>query len=231
MIDQAEFFESTNNLLDKRKTGQCRGGVLYSRLATLRPGRFYLLGFNPGGSADDPQAPTLEQDLLTLQRDERPNAYVEEQWGPHTCGQAPFQKRVKALAEVLGANVEDICASNLIFVKSSRAHEVAYPALATECWPVHQLIMKIDSPYVILSIGNGARSAYGYIRNGLASGVDDIVSIESKKAEYGKWLLKACKCCISGRQTIVIGLPHFSYYPLDNAKYSSVVDGWLKMLL
>lgn len=194
-----------------------RGGLLYSGLHTLAPGAYYLLGFNPGGAEHDPSAPTIEQDIETLRANMRRNAYVEECWGPHKKpGDAPFQRRVQTLAQLLGVQLQDICASNLIFCKSSRSSDVPYPQYADKCWPVHERILEIVSPQCIVTIGNSERwSAYSYLKALLLkTDKNETMLVQIASSGHGRYSLKAFKARYNGRSFMVIGLPHLSYYSL-----------------
>jgi len=51
------------------------GGILYSSHETLRPGRVYLLGFNPGGSNGAPLGESVTSMLSYSD-----NAYIDESW-------------------------------------------------------------------------------------------------------------------------------------------------------
>jgi|SRR5579863_5064275 len=227
MAPLTSFFAAAAQILRDPGFSGIRGGILYSGLCTLKQGPGYLLGFNPGGDADDPMAPTLEQDLECLARDGRVNAYLDEEWGSHAKGNAPFQKRVQALAQLLGYELRDLCASNLIFMKSSRAHMRPYPGDAKLCWPVHRLILDIVQPKVIVCIGNSSRSAYGFLKSGLVPEIVDCKELPFGTAGYGNWHLKAFSCTLQNRRSLVIGLPHFSYYPLDRAPYHELAKDWL----
>jgi len=85
------------------------GSVLYSAQSTLRPGKLYLLGLNPGG--DPTRHHTIGEDLDQLPHRKR-NAYIHESWERHReAGRAPLQQRVQWLMRKLGQDVEDVCAA------------------------------------------------------------------------------------------------------------------------
>jgi hypothetical protein len=102
------------------------GKVLYSTTTTLCPGPIYLLGLNPGGDpSEEPE--TVGESLEGLRRGGT-NSYLDEVWEHQTCaGKAPLQRRVQWLAHEMGVELQEICAANLIFVRSKNAAQSEYP--------------------------------------------------------------------------------------------------------
>ncbi len=212
-----EFFSFTHAHLAEAGILTRRGGVLYSELHTLAPGRFYFLGFNPGGPADDPSALTIEEDIEKLREDRLRNRYLHESWGQHdTPGDAPFQKRMRSLAFLLGVQLQNVCASNLIFCKSRKANDIAFPLYANKCWPVHERILDIVSPQYIVTIGNHEqRSAYSFLKTRFNIFDGNATSpVQTARSGHRRYTLKVFRVQYNGRLLKVIGLPHFSYYSL-----------------
>ena len=192
---------SRNNLaglLDKP------GSILYSSHATLKPGDAYLLGFNPGGSGGNPVEQSINQ-LLTSTT----NAYIDERWenknGAWASGEAPLQKRVQWILKSIKLNPRDVCASNLIFFRSREASDMSF-SLAKQCWPVHEAILSIVKPKLIIAFGNSGTSPYGYLRS-IFEGKE-----ESFPSGHGNWQIKGFNSKINGRPVYVAGLPHLSRY-------------------
>jgi hypothetical protein len=191
------------------------GGVLYSAADTLSQGDIYVLGLNPGG--DD--GPTIAQDLdaLTTKKD---NCYLDESWGTknrrYPAGQHPLQQRLKWLIDALGYDLRRVCASNLIFIKSRDAGGVHYPGDADLCWPVHERILRVVRPKVILTFG---KSPYAYLLQRLAA------SDHAMSSGHGSWKCRGFETKMTNRRLFVAGIPHLSWYsPIDK---QAVVD-WLK---
>lgn len=180
------------------------GGVLYSSHETLQPGDVYLLGFNPGGSGNRPLGESIDSMLSYSD-----NAYIDECWangvGTWEAGKSPLQERICWLLTSMGLNPREVCAANLIFLQSRNASGINY-SLAKRCWVVHEAILKVVKPKLILAFGNSNVSPYAYLR-AMFGGEE-----ESMPAGHGSWLIKRFRCEIDGRPTYIVGLPHLSRY-------------------
>lgn len=180
------------------------GSILYSSHETLKHGDVYLLGFNPGGAGGNPIEQSINSMLTNIG-----NSYLDESWENHngvwTNGEAPLQKRVQWLLENLGLNARDVCASNLIFLQSREASHISF-SLAKKCWPVHEIILNIIKPKLIIAFGNSKVSPFGYLHT--MFGGDE----EYFPSGHGNWSLKGFSCEINGRSVYVAGLPHLSRY-------------------
>lgn len=202
------------------------GAILYSGHDTLRRGDVYLLGFNPGGGDDGTLklSGSIANMLVSTE-----NKYLDEVWGDVESrkeGEAPLQKRVQWLLEAIGLKTRDVCASNLIFVQSRKAEHVDYAAMAKACWPVHEAIIEIVRPRLILAYGNSEVSPYRYLHN-IVGGIEDNISI-LPDAMHGNWRVRGFATNIAGQQTYVAGLPHLSRYdPRGNAGIVSWLRGKL----
>jgi hypothetical protein len=190
--------ESLSDLLD------ASGSILYSSHETLTSGEVYLLGFNPGGSGGNPLWQNIDSMLLNTT-----NAYLDESWENNNSvwanGEAPLQKRVQWILESIGLNTRDVCASNLIFLQSRGAGDISY-SLAEKCWPVHEAILNIVKPKLIITFGNSSISPYGFMHSMLGGNEEYFPS------GHGNWTLKGFNCQIGGRSVYIAGLPHLSRY-------------------
>jgi hypothetical protein len=207
------------------------GSVLYSSPETLKPGRFYFIAFNPGGKPTDDPRETIKFHTESLK--EGYNAFLREDWSSdkrkYACGQAPHQKNVQALARLLGVQIENLFATELIFLRSWSADGVDYTELAKKCWRVHQWMLEIVQPSVIVSNGNAdGKSAYTFVLNTFRGEGLAVNELKPAQSGHGRFWLKAAR--IQGNQTVntVLGIPHLSYYHLFNQPYNSIVDSWLK---
>jgi len=128
------------------------GSILYSSHKTLKPGDVYLLGFNPGGAGGNPLKFSIDSMLF-----DESNAYLDESWenrnGSWAKGEAPLQKRICWLLRRLKLNPREVCASNLIFFQSREAKDINY-SLAETCWPIHEAILEVLQPKLIICFGN-----------------------------------------------------------------------------
>lgn len=194
------------------------GGILYSSVNTLTQGDIYVLGLNPGGES----GPSIYEHLVALPG-KVDNSYIDESWenraGCYPPGGAPLQRRLKWLVESLGYDLRQICASNLIFMRSPDASGINYPMDADLCWPVHEQIINVVRPKLILSFGNSSVSPYEFLRQRFTG--DE----EWMPSGHGTWMCKGFMAAAQGHKFYVAGLPHLSRYsPINKA---NVVD-WLR---
>jgi hypothetical protein len=206
--------ESLGTILDKS------GTILYSSCETLKPGKYYFLGLNPGGS--DEGTNTIQQSLIELELGSSTrNAYLDEDWsGSRSYGKGchPLQKSFKFLFKELGEDPYTVCASNLIFTRSRDERDAGYPELAELCWPVHEAILRVVQPHAIITFGD---KTFKFIAKQLGGG-----SVQYFHSGHGNW---ACQSLIKKGAPSLIGLPHLSRYALYNhreviGKISSLIE-------
>lgn len=204
------------------------GSILYSSYTTLKPGPFYLLGLNPGGEEGETLRHCIDHTFEYMG-----NSYLDEHWPTKTRqyvrGGHPLQRHLVFLFNALGQDIRNVCGSNLIFTKSIGQGGAGYPQNADICWPVHQHIITIVRPSILLVFGNGQLSPFSYIWNlhvrTTGSSPEEISRIP---AQYGNWMCRAFRTRIEGCPVLVIGLPHLSRYSLDNRP--TVMD-WIRNLV
>lgn len=204
-----------------------RGEILYSEFSTMTSGNFYILGLNPGGPINS--GDTIAQRLNDLPK--KKNAYLDEDWSSanrhYDPGCHPLQRHLQLLMKELGQQLRCVCASNLIFTRSPNQYGSAYPGQADLCWPVHEMVLEIVRPNVIITFGNGSISPYKF----LALKHDKATGKSPREctclAENGKWLCKAFKTelCNHHLSSLIIGLPHLSRYTIE--RRPKVVN-WIK---
>ena len=187
------------------------GAVLYSSNRTLAPGRYYLMGLNPGG---DPQGESVGQSLRSLLVYEG-NAYLDEDWSTprktYGVGRAPLQRNVQLLGDaILSVGVRTVCAANLIFCRSRVGVGIDYPSDADSCWPVHEVMIERVNPQALVVFGNGPKSPYAYLRAKLAGHGPE----SSVLAGHADWTCRSFTTVLCGAERAVIGLPHLSRYKL-----------------
>jgi hypothetical protein len=181
------------------------GSILYSSHETLKPGNVYLLGFNPGGAGGN----QLSNNIENLLNNES-NAYLDESWknlnGTWEIGEAPLQKRICWLLDTIGFDPREVCASNLIFFQSREAKDINFN-LAQRCWPIHEAIIKIVKPKLIISFGNSEISPYRFLHRMLGG-----TEVKPQPARQGNWKVKGFNTSINCQAIYVAGLPHLSRY-------------------
>ena len=164
---------------DAEAWSQRPGAVLYSNMSTIRPGRFYLLGINPGGVGGS----SIRE---TLCAEEGTNHFADQCWQPScstTCehldpitgrlrpeARVPMQERVCDLIEALGAAPAAILSTNLAFARSPKLDKLSNAGeWFRRCWPVHQALLREVRPAWIMMLGYG--EAYYFVtERGTAKG-------------------------------------------------------------
>ncbi len=183
------------------------GEVLFSAAHTLREGDIYICGLNPGGD-DAPHHHTIREDLERLPH-KSSNNYLDESWRQrgrrYSQGAAPLQCRLRWLIEALGYDLREVCASNLIFARSRGEAGSGYPEYAQICWPVHERILRIVRPKMIMVYG---KPPFEFLcqRSMRLSPIDSIWSGRDT------WKCRAFRAKVAAQEVIVIGLPHLSRY-------------------
>jgi hypothetical protein len=181
------------------------GRVLYSSSRTLRRGQYYFLGLNPGGTEKE----TIEGSLNRLST-YLENAYVDERWkhGSLPPGEHPLQRNARRLFTALGADIKDVCASNLIFSRSVTAAQAGYPRKALICWPVHEMILQIVHPRAILTFG---QQPFDFLREKLTA------NARLRDIPTGRRDGWTCRVARTSSGLILLGLPHLSWFrPSDD---------------
>ncbi len=194
------------------------GGILYSSHETIRPGSVYFLGLNPGGCG----GPKLSERIENLLSQEG-NVYLDEAWqneaALYESGQAPLQKRAVWLLENIDFEPRNVLSSNLIFIQSKDESGVSFLQDANDCWPVHEALLSIVRPRLILAYGNSKFSPYSYIHS-IYGGQQCYAP-----SGHGNWSLKGFNAKIAGSDVFVAGIPHLSRYdPIGKQQ----VLNWIK---
>ena len=179
------------------------GYVFYSDAKSLAPCPIYLLGHNPGGSPEDQADATVRASLAALP-DKTLNNYLDEAWVTATGrswsnGQAPLQRRVVWLLQQLGFEPRAVPSSNLIFVRSVDVLGSAFQELSDLCWPVHEYVMGIVQPKLLLVFGNSNPSPYTYLAEKFAPRGE-----HTELSGHGNWL---CRAFTTSTGLTVVGLP------------------------
>jgi hypothetical protein len=191
-----QFYEAAielNELLDQS------GSILYSPLNTLTKGDYYLLGINPGGKGGD----SIQEHLSQLSGSTR-SAYYADDWDSNT-----LQKRLVTLFKHASLNLDNICSSNLIFLRSVSEGQLpksryAKGELIDKCWKVHKVILGIVQPKYIVTFG---KLPYTYVSTKLG-----MKETATKPAGHGKWLIRIAKSTYPENEQYIISFPHLSRY-------------------
>lgn len=214
-MNHSEFTAFVKDTLGDRVREQ--GATLYSAFDTLKKGKLYILGLNPGGG----DSITIEQSLDQI-LDPSYNQYLM-QWD-RAEGEHPLQKNIQVIAQQFSLKVQEVCASNLIFTRSVGQDGANY-SLRNDYWPIHRRILKIVQPKVIVAFGNGPISPYQHLLD-ISQNKAETDSVESG---HGEFACVSFKAEIDNQLMTVIGLPHLSRYHLytDNPAKKKVLE-WIK---
>lgn len=209
------------------------GWTLYSSINTVKKGKIYVIGLNPG---DDPAENKIENSFDKIKH-ETYNAYLYENWSTSRrkflVGEHPLQKNLKILAELFGLKVNDVCATNLIF-EGSRNQDGIRKVDREKYWNIHKRIIEVIEPKIIITFGNGQGSPYQYLRYSKAQKITyegDFLYQGKPNCGHGKYRCKSFVGEIENRDTAVIGLPHLSTYSLWTAHENPVkkeVLNWIR---
>ena len=135
------------------------GGVFYSSPAAFStPSKIYLLGLNPGGSAEPNTEATVGRNLaIWRQREAGWSEYTSERWEGAEPGEYGIQRPIRALFKRLGLNVADVPASNAVFVRSNNEDKLDRKVeLLQRCWPVHEAVIRDLGVTTVLCLGGTA---------------------------------------------------------------------------
>ncbi len=188
----------------------CNGEVIYSSKESLKKGKYYFLGLNPGGEGFI----TIKKDLDHLLEKGDENSICDLDWNAskneYDPGQSPLQLSIKYLFnDILKHEIHDVFATNLIFKTTNNSDSLNF-GLAGLCWGVHLLALSIVQPEIIITCGNGKnKSAFSFIAD-IYSG-----DIESHPLA-GTFCIKVSRIKILNHPILLIGLPHLSYFKIIN---------------
>lgn len=135
-----------------RRGDQLGWRLLSSPWETVSGAKVAFVGLQPGGGF----APSDHPDLCTPHG----SAYVTESWGGAAPGQAPLQRQVRALFDMLGVAPEAVLAGNLVPFRSPNAK--SYPNMGTAVafgealWA--DLLIAAQPRLVITMAGDATRS-------------------------------------------------------------------------
>lgn len=161
------------------------GGVFYSSPSAFsRPSKLYLLGLNPGGSAEPNTEATIGKSLANWRQCAADwCAYTSESWEGAPEGEYGIQPRIRALFDQLATNLADVPASNVVFVRSSVEAKLERKAEMLErCWPVHEAVIRDLGVTTVLCLG---KTAGRWVRSRLgAHQLDDHFEENYDKRHY-----------------------------------------------
>jgi hypothetical protein len=200
------------------------GRFLYSQLFTLRPGPFYLLGFNPSIDKNNKEDKKRLCEEIRDWPAKNINAIEKEKWPSN------LQRNIKRLFTALDYDFRLVCASNLFFLHSKE--RCSLPMKPEEVldahWRVHEQVLELVRPKCIIAFGTAKKGGtYIQIRNLLIQRCGDASFEENEKCFYSGH--KGYSCYTTEglykysepktrkvRPLKLIGIPHLSRYSPEN---------------
>jgi len=209
-----------NSLLEETGLSDVSGKLLYSGADTLRAGELYVLGFNPGGDAENGYM-TVSEHLKNL----KPafNEYLDGRWGKpgeeKPAGSKILQRRVNWMLKQLDYDTRQVCASNLIFARSRHIQNLTgnLELLVEACWPVHEFIIRTVKPKAIIALG---QKTFEQIRR-----QTNLNPVEHFSSGHADWQVSATTINFYGREITLVAPPHLSIYKID--AHQDVIT-WIK---
>ncbi len=205
------------------------GAVLYSPASSLRPGKIFIMGLNPGGNPVHIPNPMIDVNAPDQ------SVYTHDCWqpdceGPKHCSHVDangkvqekylvkHQRNMIALADTLGIMPSEIFSANAIFARSTSKDELrAQTGLGMWewweiCWSVHQHFLAIVRPKIIVTLGYGENSsAFGLLRSKAGSPAKSFL-IENGPRSGPNFEARFDLGESDDLNTRVIGIPHPSWY-------------------
>ena len=208
MSDEAldEFSSELKQRIEKFYTQhgyQLGWRLLASPKATLQTADIALIGQTPGGDRDYPEHPNFCT---------RPgeSAYRDEVWGDYRRGEAPLQKQVCVLFDRLGVAPHDVLSGHFVPFRSPEYDELRHKkeaeAFSRKLW---QDIFDVAKPKLVIALGGVAFAGL----HGILQGTE----IEKISIDWGKVSARRADC----NQCVLVGLPHFSRFPIMSRKNSA----------
>lgn len=213
------------------------GSVLGASASTLRPGRFYIIGLNPGG---DPtmHGQTIRQSLRGPDHplgwcahshdcwkcDDRPTCqHLDPDGRVAEVHLRPHQRRVQAAYRALGVVPGEVLATNAIFARSTGEDTLhGTGGLSAwgwweKCWPVHQRMLAEVRPEWIVTLGKGyGTSAFGFLMDKAKVRRRDVRPLGNDDYSDARTFVGTLGLVERSLAVRVLGLPHPSYYGVSD---------------
>ena len=225
--------EAIKNKLEEIGFEKEPGSVLYSGNQTIRKGKFYFLGANPGGHSDQNLGDYPDTVINQLHRKNTSsdfNEYFDGKWQirgrrPSRPGEALLQKRIKFFFNFIGVNLKEVLSTNLVFVRSPTLEEfhLSWDDAADKCWEIHKILLSIVQPEIIIAFGSQANDYIKKKINVIRGESYEVVSINESKffsIFEGKMSIGS-----NNKNIKLISIPHLSRYKI-NAKGTEFGDAY-----
>lgn len=206
-----EHLKKVEDLLKVTKLHEESGSIIYSGNSTLKKGKHYFLGTNPGGNKLDYKDTILNQLRLSGEK----NEYFEGNWG-----NPQHQNNIIHLFNSLEIDLKKTFSTNTCFIRSPG--EIAYSRdlkkdAEITFWPIQEYFLSIVKPKFIIANGSKARDLFWkkIFKNNFA---DNKVETDNK-FKYKNSANKSCYLFYgdldlksdSLKNVTVLAMPHLSW--------------------
>ncbi|NJL50337.1 MAG: hypothetical protein HC909_01070 [Blastochloris sp.] len=175
---------------------------LASPAETLDGAEVAFIGLNPGGSHEPPDHPRFCVSCGS--------AYADERWGNFGPGQAPLQRQVLALFEMLGEKPDAVLAGNLVPFRSPNWSTLTDKETSLEFGrQLWTRVLRRAKPKLIVGMGEIVFKMLSQI----------VIASQSERIPVGWDAVRATRARFDGG--IVVGLPHLSRFPIVTRPSSS----------
>ncbi len=215
-----------NEYLTLSKLLNTPGSGIYSHYRTLSKGRYYLLGTNPGGTPDTSHKKSIGYHLHHTGTTN--NLLEDPEW--ETGAGNRMREKIKTLFLSIHQQLENICASNLIWECSNNLDNInnrEFNQLAKQYWPVHQAIIQTVNPDILIVFGSGnGKSPYSYLKQ-LINPINQLPDIQNGTTTS---YFKGFTGWLEGRHRGIIAIPHPSKFNVPSNLFSEMLNNITKQL-
>lgn len=182
------------------------GGVLNSAESTIRRGRTYFMGLNPGGESADENAGTFPTIAESLAMSRLGCNGFDQDWSTkkktYAPGQSPMQQAFKYICARLDLIYSEVCATNFIFTRSRDigSHQSLEEDLEVSM-KVHKILLDVVQPQFLWIQGNPD-----------TVGLKTDMEWRSEGSGYSNWGIGRGTAELFGKHYQVCHTPHLMFW-------------------
>ena len=221
-----DHLKELKKLISETGLKNLSGSIIYSGDSTLREGKIYFLGQNPGKNADMYESDSIINQLMFSGEF---NEYLEGEWSGHSGKR--HQYNIVEMFKDLEIDIKKTFSTNLSFIRSGDTE--TYQRNLNEdyniFWPIHEYFLSIVRPRIILSNGSQAKN-FIYKKMVNKTDFEEFVFEEKYRGRRMKCystngLIKVCNEFLEVKLLSIFHLSKWEY-----PKYKSGIN-WLKSKL